>query len=142
MPLRQLADHIIRISESHTATPALVTPAYLSLRAEFYLELVDTMSALTAATIQVDWCRQSTGLTGLASDGWARWQVRSINRAFSRRHSFAREAVLASFASLQLTSSITRPGGPQVIVGICDERLERSPLADANSLGWVTNVDA
>ncbi len=32
MPLRQLADEIIRLSERYRSTPVLVTPTYLSLR--------------------------------------------------------------------------------------------------------------
>lgn len=121
MPLQQLADEIIRLSEQHAVTPVLVTPRYLSLREPFFLELVGTLADKTPRSIRIDWYRVIPGVLGLIGHRVAVARAARINRKLSSLMS-QRDAT----AMVQVTASIARPGGIRrdLSIGLCDQRLE------------------
>lgn len=114
MPLRKLADEIIRVSSQQASTPVLVTPSYLSLRKRFFVELIDALAETSGRSIRIDWCHGVPGPMSLISHRIANFHARRINRAVARRH--------PSSAEVQVTASIGRPGRerPDLVVGICD----------------------
>ncbi len=120
MPLRQLADEIIRLSERHRSTPVLVTPDYLSLRTRFFLELVAALVEKTDRPIRIDWCRGIPSMFSLVGDQIARAHAARMNRALESLMS-GREAT----ASVQITGLIARAGGVErdLVVGVCDQHL-------------------
>ena len=121
MPLDQLADEIIRLSQRNASTPVLVTPHYLSLRQQFFLELVGALVEKTSRSIRFDWYRDMPGLFGLVSHRIALARASRINRVLKSCLS-QRELT----AAIQITASITRPGGlhRDLSIGLCDQRLE------------------
>jgi hypothetical protein len=120
MPLQEIADEIIRLSQRRGSTPVLVTPNYISLRPRFFLELVDTLACKSDQSIRIDWYRPMPGLFTLVGDRIARARAGHINRSL--------DAIMAGrplSASIQITASIARPGGPNrnLVIGLCDHRL-------------------
>jgi hypothetical protein len=120
MPLRQLADEIIRLSERYRSTPVLVTPSYLSLRKRFFLELVGTLAEITDRPIRIDWYRGMPSLFSLVGDRIASAHAASMNRALASLTS-GRGAT----ADLQITGLIARPSEVEreLVIGLCDQRL-------------------
>jgi hypothetical protein len=121
MPLQEIADEIIRLSQHRGSTPVLVTPSYLSLRRRFFLELIETLAGKSAQSIRIDWYRPMPGLFTFIGDRIASARAARINRSL--------EAVMAgreSTASIQITASIARPGGRhrKLVIGLCDHRLQ------------------
>lgn len=108
MPLRALSEEIIRLCDSD-ATPVLVTPEYLSLRSEFFVQLVQALRCHTDRRIRIDWVRSSQGgVLRVIGDVLARRSAIAINRALQ-------EAVgkngLAPTASIDITAMLGRPQG-------------------------------
>ena len=120
MPLRQLADEIIRLSERHRSTPVLVTPNYLSLRTRFFLELVGTLVEKTDRSIRIDWYRGMPSLFSLVGDRIASAHAARMNRALDSLMS-GRGAT----ANIQITGLIARPAGVErdLVIGVCDQHL-------------------
>jgi hypothetical protein len=132
MPLEELADEIIRLSEHCASTPVLVTPSYLSLRLPFFAELAGALADKTGRPIRIDWCRPMPNCFSLIGDSFASARAARVNRALRSRLSGRR-----STAALQLTSSIARPGGVRrdLVVGLCDHRVSLPPWTTAIRLG-------
>lgn len=118
MPLKQLVDEIIQVSQRQASTPVLVTPHYLSLRNRFFVELVGELARDSDRSIRIDWCRGVPGPLSLIPHRIAMLRASGINRALSRRH--------PSAAEIQVTASIGRPNGDRdnLVLGICDARVE------------------
>ena len=142
MPLTQLAEEIIRVSQWDHSTPVLVTPSYLSLRRQFFVELVKSISAKTNRRIRIDWQRRLPGYFTLIGDAWASWEVRWHNRALA-----ALSRGSATTASIQITASIARPKRVEqdvdqgrdtdqdLVVGLSAPHLELPPWATPIRLG-------
>ena len=86
MPLRPLADEILRLSERYNSTPVLVTPSYLSLRQQFFVELVGTLFKKTNRSVRIDWYRGMPTLFSLVGDRIAAVHAARMNRALDRNH--------------------------------------------------------
>lgn len=132
MPLRQLADEIIRLSERYRSTPVLVTPTYLSLRKRFFLELVGTLVEETDRSIRIDWYRGIPSLFSLVGDQIASAHAASMNRTLASLMS-GHEAT----AKIQITGLIARPGGMErdLVIGLCDQQLALPTWATPIRLG-------
>ena len=132
MPLQQLADEIIRLSQQHQLTPVLITPRHLSLRLPFFVELSDCLASRTSRSIRIDWLRPVPSAWSLIAD-----------RLASRRAHRANRLLLSSMsdqsgpAKIQLTVSIARPLGKRgdLAVGLADDRLKLPTWAAPIRLG-------
>ena len=132
MPLQQFAQTIISLSEEYLTTPVLITPRYLSLRMQFFVEFVAAIADQTSRSICIDWYRQAPSPLSLAGDRLARCKARRINRVLCRRMSDS------SFAqTVQITASIARPGkdNGDLVVGWCKEPVELPTWTTAIRLG-------
>lgn len=132
MPLRQLADEIIRLSERYRSTPVLVTPSHFSLRKQFFLELVGTLAEKTDGSIRIDWYRGMPSLFSLVGDRIASAHAASMNRALASLTS-GREPT----ADIQITGLIARPSGVgrDLVIGLCDQHLTLPPWTTPIRLG-------
>ncbi|MFK8111821.1 MAG: hypothetical protein AB8B91_06450 [Rubripirellula sp.] len=125
MPLQDLATEIVRLNERHALTPVLVTPHYLSLRAEFFQELVRALVSLTQRPIRIDWLASSSSVSAgaiplrLIQAKLAEFRASAINQRLVSEEP-------ARSARIQLTASIARPRGldQDLVIGCCDERHE------------------
>jgi hypothetical protein len=92
----------------------LVLPKYLTLRPVFLVELCDALARETGRAVRIDWCRPMPSVATMLSDFAARLRASSINRQLQREG-----AERGWQASLQITASISRPGGVQrqLIIG-------------------------
>lgn len=117
-PLQPIAREIVRLSEERALTPVIVTPPYLSLRAIFLVELSRAIAEHTDRPLRIDWCRRVPKATSLIGDVVAQLQARAINRKLLQAANHPRSA-----ATLQITASIARPGGPHrhLVIGWCCE---------------------
>jgi hypothetical protein len=133
MPLHELADEIIRLSQRHVSTPVLVTPSYLSLRQRFFIELVGTLAEMSHRSIRIDWYRGVPGLFSLMGHRVASLRVNRINRALDSKR--------PPSAAIQITASIARPNGDRqdLVVGLCDQRLELPAWTTPIRLGGSPN---
>ena len=131
MPLRQLADEILRLGRQGS-TPVLVTPSYLSLRHRFFVELATTLAAKTDRSIRIDWCRGVPSLFSLVGDRIASLDASRLNRALSK--GMASDNVLAR---IEITSSIARPGASDqnLVIGLCDQQLSLPAWTTSIRLG-------
>ena len=120
MPLRHLADEIIRLSERHGSTPVLVTPHYLSLRDAILPGIGRCAAEKTDRSIRIDWCRGIPSLFSLVGDQIARAHAARMNRALGSLMSGR-----AATANIQITGLIARPGGVErgLVIGVCDQHL-------------------
>jgi hypothetical protein len=136
MPLQQLAEEIIRLSQRRASTPVLVTPKYLSLRKRFFLELIGTLAANTERSMRIDWYRPMPGNFSLVGDWIAAARVSITNRAIASMMA-GKASGNSCICRIQVTASIGRPGGisRELVIGLCDERLELPPWASAIRLG-------
>ena len=140
MPLRELADEILRLSEHRASTPVLVTPSYLSFRQRFFLELVRTLANKTDRSIRIDWYRRMPGYFSFIGDSLASLRVSRDNRALARlmsQHCGNVGPSVGSAAKIQIAATIARPGGAErdLVVGLCDHRLELPPWTTPIRLG-------
>ena len=142
MPLQQIVEQILTLSEHRASTPVLVTPNYLSLRKQFFVELTGELWRHTDRNVRIDWYRGLPGIRTMVSDQFAGWHAKSINRSLSRiatnhrtesgqkTEAAASSAIPVSHqpatqlphAMIQLTATIARPGGKtrELVVGLSD----------------------
>jgi hypothetical protein len=166
MPLQKIAKQIVSLADRHASTPVLITPPYLSFRPRFFIELTRELLTHTNRSIRVDWHRGMPSALTLLSDQVAAFQARAINRALlqsglastvmgspiKRKHSSKLTSDLSADetpppdaqafpdhqnASLQITATIARPGGPtrDLVIGLSDARQELPPWTTAIWLG-------
>jgi hypothetical protein len=92
----------------------------LTLRPVFLIELCDAVARESGRVVRIDWCRPVPAITSLLSDFVARLQAGSINRQLQRAG-----AERGWQASLQITASISRPGGiqRQLVIGWTGDKM-------------------
>lgn len=137
MPLRQLADELLRLSEHHRSIPVLVTPDYISLRRRFFVELVITLAETCHRPIRIDWYRNVPSVWSLVSDQVAAVRVARTNTAL--------DALMSRYqvsARMRITGVLPRPGDVmrddvdrELVIGWCDETRKLPPWATAVRLG-------
>ncbi|MGI9470164.1 MAG: hypothetical protein ACR2NZ_01440 [Rubripirellula sp.] len=129
MPLDSIVTEILQLSERRASTPVLVTPAYLSFRGDFFLELVTAVGRQSSRRVRLDWYRGMPGPMTILADRVASRRVNRINRQLS-----AQSADPAESAYMQITAAIGRPGGSKrdLVIGLADARLELP--------GWTTPI--
>ena len=120
--LDDLAVEIVRLCEQQASTPVLVTPAYLSLRPAFFVELAQQLIKRSQRPVRIDWCRPTRRLFAPVADHMDRWQLRRINRALTA----AGKTEPSLSACLVLTAAVGRQGGihRDLVVGWCGEQDE------------------
>ncbi len=125
-PLDLLSTQLVRLSEQRGSTPVLITPPHLSLRKQFFVELVRSLSTVTTRTIRIDWYRPVPSVASVVSDLFASWRVVSTNRSI---------VLIAEpthpLGQMQITASLSRPGGihRDLVVGWCNVSLPLPPWA-------------
>ena len=131
--LAELADALVRLSDRHASTPAVVTPTYLSLRPPFFVALADQIHSRSGRWPQFDWHRHTGALAASLTDRWARRRAATINRALAAAGLAGTDSD-GDRSEIALTAMIRRPGGADrtLVVGWCDEGTELP--------GWVTPI--
>jgi hypothetical protein len=127
MPLQPLADAIIFLNEKRGATPVIVTPRFLSLRRAFFLQLISSLGEKTSRRVRIDWYRSPSGFSGWFDHHLACWKTKRLNRDFERSTDYPNQV------SLQMTATVSRPGGGyrELVVGLSEESQELPPWAAA-----------
>ncbi|MCG8652474.1 MAG: hypothetical protein MI861_21715 [Pirellulales bacterium] len=130
----QLAGEIVHLSESPTATAVLMTPPYLALRREFFVELAAQIVDRTPRRIRIDWfCLQRGGAFKLLRRWWALRQTVAINSALAQR--------VGAAASIAITASVGRPhrGDGDLVLGLCEQGAELPEWCRVIRLGGTAN---
>ncbi len=104
MSLPQLAGQIDLISKRATATPVLLTPAYLSLQPPFFVALAAELAVRDRRQICFDWYRGMPGVLSCLTDCLAARNAARINRALT-----AKLQPSGVVARLEMTAAIGRP---------------------------------
>ena len=132
MPLHELAEEIIRLSEWHHSTPVLVTPPYLSLRRPFFVELVSAIAERTQRPIRIDWHRRMPGEFSLGREFFAKRRVAACNRTLAKLGDDR-----GIRAKVQITVTIARPAPieKELVVGLSNGELELPPWTTPIRLG-------
>ncbi len=132
MPLHSFADEIIRLSQRHASTPVMVTDRRVSLRDEFFAELVAALTEKTNRSIRFDWCQRMSGPLDFLCNRLARSRSVRLNRRLA-----ALMIDRDQTARIELTASIGRPGGIErdLIIGLCNNVIELPPWTTAIHLG-------
>jgi hypothetical protein len=138
MPLQQLANEIIRLNERYGLTPVLVTPRYLSLRGQFFIELATALAEQSDRSISFDWLAWTPVAKSITTPlDLLRNHIAGIRAIRTNHRLAAAMSGLPGTARIQVTASIARPSAVDhpLVIGCCDQRQALPIWASAIRLG-------